>query len=354
MKVLWCWSRLSGYMASGWRALSKYEDIDLKVLAWATEEDSEVAFKSDLVDGVDCHLMQRKEYEDYEAIRAIADEFQPEVIVVGGWMSVPYQKLAKYLAPKGVAVFMGMDTPWEDRLKQRLTPYRYRSFLQCVDRVVTAGERTWQYAKQLGFEETQIHRPVYCYDSEIFYPAEAGTYSVEDRRRFLFVGRYVPVKGLDLLIDAYQSYRQQVDNPWGFTCAGMGELKSELAKVEGINDVGFTDPRDLPELYRSHGALLLPSYHEPWGVVIAEAMGCGLPVIASEACGAGVDLIRQYCSGIATPTGDTKSLLEAMLWMHRNEDQLDDLGQTAAQLALPFRAHKWAERWREWIRSSVS
>lgn len=95
------------------------------------------------------------------------------------------------------------------------------------------------------------------------------------RERFLAVGRLVPYKRFDLLIDA--------SNALGFplTIAGKGQEFSRLKKMAGPNVtfLGYVPDADLPSLYASARAVLFPQ-HEDAGIVPLEAMACGTPVIA--------------------------------------------------------------------------
>ncbi len=344
---------MSGYMAAGWRELKKFDDVALKIVAWSAGGSNEVAFDDELVSGLDCGLLERGCRDDYAKIALACREYRPDVVVVPGWMGAAYRRLVVSDLAKNCEVFMGMDTPWCGVPRQYLTRYRHRKFLRRVDHVVVAGERSWQYARRLGFPEGKLHRGVYCYDDHGFSADAAATNGSGPRDKgFLYVGRYSPEKGLDVLLDAHERYRKTVDDPWPLTCAGKGPLKPQVDSAKYAKDLGFIDPRSLPAVYRDHSVFILPSRYEPWGVVLAEAMGCGLPVIATEACGAGIDLVRQYTNGISVPSGDPNSLAGALGWMHRNPESLPEMGRSAVQASRPFCASSWAARWRQWIQDS--
>lgn len=109
---------------------------------------------------------------------------------------------------------------------------------------------------------------------------------------FLFVGRLVKRKNVDLLIRAV---RQTPDEDFALVIAGSGE---ERAALEALADnekriifAGHVAPNDLPRYYALADVLVLPAKQEPWGLVINEAMACGLAVIAHKHCGAAVDLV---------------------------------------------------------------
>ena len=139
---------------------------------------------------------------------------------------------------------------------------------------------------------------------------------VHGRDSSFIVGRYVPQKDLHTLVKAYSLYRATVRHPWGLTCCGTGPDAALLEGVPGVEDIGFAQPQDLPAILERHGAFVLASQYEPWGVVIAETAASGLPIICTTACGASIDLVRPYYNGLLVTPGDAAALSRALRWMH--------------------------------------
>ncbi len=132
---------------------------------------------------------------------------------------------------------------------------------------------------------------------------------------FLFVGRFVPQKGLSDLIEAFR--RVSARHPSAhLLLVGSGPLKEEIeraaAGLERVTFTGFLQPEALPPLYALSDIFVLPSHAEPWGVVVNEALACGLPVIASDQVGAARDLVHPGENGTLFPCGDVSALAEAM------------------------------------------
>jgi glycosyltransferase involved in cell wall biosynthesis len=117
-----------------------------------------------------------------------------------------------------------------------------------------------------------------------------------------------------------------------------------LLQEPGIIDRGFVTPDKLPAVIASSSAFILPSVKEPWGVVLAEAMGCGLPAIATQACGAAIDLIRDPYNGRIIAPGCERQLADAMVDLHQRQDDLAILGSRAAEAAEPFKSVYWSQR----------
>ncbi len=194
--------------------------------------------------------------------------------------------------------------------------------------------------------EHRIRTGYYGFDHDAFAAVAPQREAAADwPRQFLFVGRYVPEKDLQTLTTAYQRYRAGVAKPWGLTCCGSGPDAGLLQRVPGITDMGFTTPKELPRVFRDHGCFVLPSRFEPWGVVIAEAAASGLPVICSEACGAGQDLVTNQGSGVVVPNRDPASLARAMRWVHDHAPELPAMGKRGQELASAYSAAEWARRW---------
>ena len=214
-----------------------------------------------------------------------------------------------------------------------------------LDLVVTASQRSAEYATRIGVPRSLVRGGYYGFDFDAF--SRGPRTSVP--RRFLFVGRYVAAKDLRTLVRGYQRYRERVSDPWPLTCRGTGPDAALLRDQPGITDAGFMQPALLPQAFHEHGVFVLPSRYEPWGVVIAEAAAAGLPVICSDACGAADDLVRPNQNGIVIPAGDAEALAGAMQWMHDHEAQLPSLARHGRDLAAAFSAQSWAERWHHYM-----
>lgn len=138
------------------------------------------------------------------------------------------------------------------------------------------------------------------------------------RRRFLFVGRLAPEKGLPTLLDAFAAVA--ADRPdWDLVVVGDGPERVALeAGVPGalrprVRWLGYVAGREpLVALYRSCDVLVLPSTYEPWGVVVLEAAAAGMALVVSDVVGAAVEVVRPGANGATVPPGDAAALAEAL------------------------------------------
>lgn len=352
VRVVFCWTEASGYMAACWRALAAMPGVSLHILhSRGLTGQPANPFLEDLrlLDGVDNEVFDPERPDVDAHLLQRVTELQPDVLVVSGWLYWPHVQVALSPAMSRVPLVIGMDSPWRGTWRQRLAPLRLRTFIRRAALVVCAGERSREYARRLGVPEQRIKLGYYGYDHARFQAAAEQRAGSAWPRQFLYVGRYVPPKDLPTLVDAYRSYRASVSDPWGLTCRGAGPEAGLLADCEGVIDDGFAHPRDLPEVFARHGAFVIASKFEPWGVVIGEAAASGLPVLCTTACGAADDLVRECFNGLTVAPGDAHGLAQAMRWIHDHERDLPALGRHSQLLSEAFSAESWAVRWRHYL-----
>ncbi|MEM1098467.1 MAG: glycosyltransferase [Planctomycetota bacterium] len=348
MRILICWSNLSGYMAACWRALASIPDVELKIAAYDPASNKNAPFDRTLVNGLDVTWVNGSDPAETEST---LDAFKPDefdALVVPGWMNPAYMALARRFRAADVPTCMTIDHPWMGTIRQHLACLKRRSYVSGMSAVFVAGERARQYAYRLGAPRHRVFTGLYAYDGDAFDPIGDARQSEASPppRRFLYIGRFVPVKGLDTLRDAYSAYRDAVPDPWELHCCGTGPLKDTLTGLEGVTDHGFTQPADLRDHLREAGALVLPSKFEPWGVVVAEAMAAGLPVITTDACGAAVELLTPWHNGLLVPPGDARALSRALRDLSKmaTADWRSMSGHAVASAR--SHAHRvWARRW---------
>lgn len=343
MKVVFCWTGISGYLSASWRALTRRPEVDVHVVTFGGLASTD--FDQALMEGIPSRLLDEQEREDAALIEEEVAEQSPDVVVIAGWFHKPYRKLAYSSRLQDARFVMGMDTPWEGTWKQRLAPWLLYRYIQRMDHVVVTGERCWQYAQRLGVPADDITRGVYGVDYASLSQISRGNSASDWPRRFLFVGRYEEEKGVDVLVDAYRQYRDSVEDPWSLTCCGKGPLSDLLDQTTGIDNKGFVQPGDMMEVWKQSGAFVLPSRFDPWPLALVEAAASGLPVVCSDACGSAVEVVRHGYNGLKVPTASVDALAQAFRRVHASRDELPDWGRRARQFAEPYSAEQWANRW---------
>lgn len=344
-RVAVLFSRLSGYMASCLRTLADRHHVELLVIRYAPAE--EAPFDSGYFDWI--HQLHDRSRVSRSDIVAHLENFGPDAVLMAGWFDNDYLHAARQMRKQGIPVVAGSDAQWRGTFRQRLGQATAGWHLHpAIDVLWVAGERQRQFAYRLGYVGNRCWSGYYACDWNRFGSvydrrATAGP-ELDSNPYFLFTGRYVPVKGLDVLAAAYEEYRTMVEHPWNLVCAGAGPESSWITGVDGIRDVGFVQPEQLSELMAQAGALVLSSRREPWGVVIQEAAATGLPLILSHVCGASVHLLQDGYNGYQFQSENVQHLSQCLKRL--SEAPAADreiMGHRSHELSKQYTPERWAD-----------
>jgi len=351
LKFLVLYTRLSGYMIACLQVFKSAGGHEILTVARAPHADA--PFDKALVVGIG-NVYSRDDF-NAQSLIDLATGFRPDAVLVSGWADADYVKVCRKLKKSGVPIIAGCDTQWTGSLRQRIAasvaPWYVKKF---IDVMWVTGDRQHKLAGHLGYSGEQCWDGFYACDREKFVTKEVSGGADIQPPNFLFVGRYIPQKGLDTLATAYVKYCAQVSDPWSLVCAGAGPLESTLQKA-GAQLKGFVQPDLLPGLMHQCACFVLPSVFEPWGVVVQEAAASGLPLILSAACGAGDHLLKHGQNGFVFPAGDADQLCKAMLRVHNlSAHQRQQFGRISMQLSEQYTPRLWADKLQSGIARLVS
>jgi glycosyltransferase involved in cell wall biosynthesis len=135
----------------------------------------------------------------------------------------------------------------------------------------------------------------------------------------LYASKLQERKHCDHLLEAYIQLRQQTQLSPQLLIVGDGEKRQQLEErarssgVDGIHFAGFRNQSELPRFFDLSTMFVLPARHEPWGLIVNEAMAAGKTVIASDQVGAAADLLHPGKNGFIFPMGDIAALRDAII-----------------------------------------
>ena len=173
-------------------------------------------------------------------------------------------------------------------------------------------------------------------DTSIFNPQQASTklrqkLKIHDKKIVLYAGRVVWEKGLKVLADAYKILGDR--NDIVFLIAGRGAAKKELKKLmPKAKFLGQLDIRTLAQTYASSDIFVFTSTIETFGLVMLEAMACGLPVIGADVkCDR--ELIEENVNGFLFSPKSPQQLAKKIVGLATNDDLRHNMSQKAAAFA---------------------
>lgn len=168
-------------------------------------------------------------------------------------------------------------------------------------------------------------------------------------RQVIGMGRFTREKGFDLLISAFAALTS-IHPEWNLVIYGDGPLRNELAAQ--VESLGLADRVRLPgrtktpgEAMRAADIFVLASRREGFGMVLCEAMACGVPVVSFDCPSGPRTIIRDGIDGILVPPQDVASLTAVLDRLIRSPDERARLGAAAPavleRFGTPAVIHAW-------------
>lgn len=310
MRILYLYAEVMGYTMATIGALVE-RGAEVHVAHW----DHKKLTPYQVPPWPNVYLYNRSEM-DVEAMHRLADELSPTITVTSGWMDRDYVAVARRLRSQGKVVVTCLDNQWHGSLRQSVAVALggLGYFSRYYSHAWVPGSCQFEYARRLGFDKKNIIFDFYSADLNLFQAAYRGSIQQKQQsypHRFLFVGRFEPVKGLDLLLQAWQELGTN-KRDWELHLIGNGSLKAELEATAGVVIRDFMQPDQLMQEVANAGCFLLPSRSEPWGVVVHEFATAGLPLIVSDVVGAASTFLIPGLNGYNFKANDHKALENRM------------------------------------------
>jgi glycosyltransferase involved in cell wall biosynthesis len=241
--------------------------------------------------------------------------FAPDVVVAGGggiWSSPANIATLAARRRKGWAVvpWWGSFTRPHPTWPRRLAGPWVKYFMRTADACLPYGTRQVRDLTAMGVDPARmVIAPITALAPE--HPSTPKSIRRGRDTRFLFVGRLIERKGLDVLLEAFARF--DGGELW---IAGDGPLDEAVSTAAAqdprIRFFGHVAGEDLGDLYGGVDGLVVPSLYEPWGLVVHEGLAHGLPVIATDQVGAAEDLIDPGVNGCIVPAGSAGETARAM------------------------------------------
>jgi glycosyltransferase involved in cell wall biosynthesis len=264
-------------------------------------------------------------------------------MLVNGWQVLAYWQAVWQAHRAGVKIWLRAETndikpvSWKEPVRKVLL----NQFFKRIDYYLYIGKANKRFYKNYGIREEQLKVGHYCIDNDRFVQ-QASRYRPEklDIRKqwgiadeaicFLFSGKFIAKKRPLDIINAARLYKGK--KPIHLLFIGSGELNSELKRActviydEGrlnpiaqnnekpaASFVGFLNQNEITKAYVAADCLILPSnFGETWGLVVNEALVCGIPAIVSNQVGCAEDLIKPLDPRLVFKCGDNTALTEAI------------------------------------------
>jgi glycosyltransferase involved in cell wall biosynthesis len=282
----------------------------------------------------------------------------PEVILIPGYYTIPALAAVLWARRHKKRTVLMSESTRQDHPRKPYLEWAKRTILpRLFDTVVAGGKRQIGYMRELGFADSRIARNYDVVDND-YFAAETERLRAERKpasfnlpdRYFLYVGRLAAEKNLDGLLREFSVYQQR-GGTWSLVLVGDGPMATALGRTVAEKDLGSSvvfaglqDTRGMLPYYAFAGCFILPSWREPWGLVVNEAMSSRLPVILSDRCGCAEDLLHCGLNGYVFDPSVAGGLAQLMATVSGlDEPERRALGQRSSEIISGYSLSSWAE-----------
>jgi glycosyltransferase involved in cell wall biosynthesis len=287
--------------------------------------------------------------------RALTRDREPTILHLAGWGHPVL--LGALLMARSLRIPVAVESDTAERRPDRswrhvwlhwVKKLLYPPLFRLPSRFLPGGTRQARYLGRYGVKQERMTiaqmtvdvcaiRRFCSQDREAARAAARARWGMlADARIVLFVGRLEASKGLQALLSAFARAVAE-ENDLCLAIAGDGSLRAHVEAIAAKPDcrvtyLGRLSGDDVLRSYLAADLLVLPSLFEPWGLVINEAMACGLPVIVSDRVGCADDLVRPGETGLIVGAGREIDLASAIRQLARDEPARRHMGQAAERL----------------------
>lgn len=271
---------------------------------------NDIRFSFDLLSNVE--IRQRNILWSFLKVYRICKSFDYRKLIFGGYVDLE-SLMIMFLMPKRNNCLQFESTVKESAVKGIKAAVKKIVFNRhaCA---LPAGELHAEVFRTLGYKGRIIlTHGVGLINKHELLSVRVGSKKADSQSglRYLYVGRLIEVKNLELLIDVFNQTGKSL------TIVGKGEMADQLIQKakSHIKFHGFVSHQRIHEVYHDHDVLILPSKSETWGLVVEEAICAGLPVVVSDAVGCQLEMVAHPNTGLIFHSGDEQSLINAMVQM---------------------------------------
>ncbi len=260
----------------------------------------------------------------------------PQAILCGGYNYPASWETLWWARRRNVRFVLWTESNQRDQRSGRAgVEWLKRYFVNACNAFVVPGKSSSAYLQTLGVGGQVIFTAPNAVDNAFFATQAQKTraHASEFREKLglparfiLFAGRLVPEKGVFDLLEAYAKLESGLRSEVGLVFAGDGVSRQELVRqAKRISPglvcfPGFAQREDLAGLYAVAETLVLPTHSDPWGLVVNEAMACGLPIIVSSVAGCAADLVEDGWNGYIVPPRNSEKLSVAITSLLRQPE----------------------------------
>ena len=287
-------------------------------------------------------LFQRK-------IKTLIETESPDVLITSASEFVGFLVECKGEVPLIVESHGTFDRPFHMQTKtitNRIKKYFHYKALSKAEQIVALTHGDAEQWRKINPNVSVIPNIVTMNDTDVYSDCEA--------KRVIFVGRMDSQKGYQYL-DVIWRIVEKRHPDWRLDIYGED---ADLPENHGLIPKGehvYPHPQtlDILDKYKESSILILTSIYEPFGLVMPEAMSCGIPVVAFDCSYGPSEIISDGKDGFLIECYDVEAFANRLCMLIENEALRKQMGQYAAQSSLRFKKEVIMPQWNNLFKSLI-
>lgn len=289
-------------------------------------------------------------------LKAIKD-FKPDIVNLTGYYDIASWIILLCCKLNGIKTILSNESTATDHSRHGIKELIKGLIIKQFDGYFNFGTSSENYILSLGISKSKMLVRRNCVDNDALkqiYLKQLLSRKQQQNllqiasKNFIFVGRLIEYKNLFNFLEAFNLAQLKINESWGVIILGDGELKGDLQSFvieKNIQNISFQKGvswQQVPQYLALSDVLVLPSYSEPWGLVVNEAMACGLPIIVSDKCGCAIDLVINEQNGFTFAPDNSEQLTNILLKFMKNQVDLKQMGHLSEQIIHDYSAENVA------------
>jgi glycosyltransferase involved in cell wall biosynthesis len=322
---------------------------------WKLEQRDKIKFSFSVLND---HSIKLKNWEIHLGLGLLPQLIKevPSVVISGGFSFLTIFSWLYSTMFKKKFIIWSAETMQTAKYYSPLRHVVRKFLVRQADGFVVSGSSAKEYLISLGAKEDRIFLAYYSIAPELLRLDSKKKIekknSIEKKKRILYVGRLTKLKGVDLLIQAYKKVKRKCPSI-GLCLVGDGPDEDELRKLaQSTDDISFEGYKQYDQLlpyYLNSDLFIFPTLKDVWGLVVNEAMMCGLPVVCSKYAGCCQDLIKEGENGMVVDPRDLEELSDSISGLISENGKLSDYGERSLQIIKDFTTERTTQGFVETI-----
>ncbi|WP_455684657.1 glycosyltransferase family 4 protein [Thomasclavelia sp.] len=254
----------------------------------------------------------------FEVIKYLKRDY--DIVILGGYSSPTAMIASIYMKLHKISYVLNADGGFINSNEKKINKSIKTFFISSAKYWLSSGKETNKYLIYYGAKEDKIYNfPFTSLKKEdiLKEPISKKTkeqlkkdFNIQYEKVILSIGQFIPRKGFDWMIEAYKD----LDCGIGIYIIG-GEPTEEYLKLknkykmDNLHFINFQDKKIIKKWYQLSDLFVLPTREDIWGLVVNEAMAQGLPIITTNRCIAGLELLKDGVHGYLVDVENKNKLI---------------------------------------------